>query len=141
LTMIHIFFFSSRRRHTISDRDWSSDVCSSDLATARWSQRGHYDLAIYDTLTRSVRHLTAGDDTDEDPHWSPDGSRIAFVRREAGSWRSRLCVIDAGGDALRCLKAEGQTGLGIAGWADAHRIWLRRGSGGDSARLERVDVE
>src|SRR5699024_11642321 len=25
------FFFSSRRRHTISKRDWSSDVCSSDL--------------------------------------------------------------------------------------------------------------
>src|SRR5215471_14655731 len=26
------FFFSSGRRHTISLRDWSSDVCSSDLA-------------------------------------------------------------------------------------------------------------
>src|SRR5206468_5954142 len=26
-----LFFFSSRRRHTRSDRDWSSDVCSSDL--------------------------------------------------------------------------------------------------------------
>src|SRR5216683_3572907 len=26
-----VFFFSSRRRHTRSDRDWSSDVCSSDL--------------------------------------------------------------------------------------------------------------
>src|SRR5207249_1750821 len=26
------FFFSSRRRHTISKRDWSSDVCSSDLS-------------------------------------------------------------------------------------------------------------
>src|SRR5205809_3040186 len=25
------FFFSSRRRHTICSRDWSSDVCSSDL--------------------------------------------------------------------------------------------------------------
>src|SRR5437868_6003808 len=25
------FFFSSRRRHTNSKRDWSSDVCSSDL--------------------------------------------------------------------------------------------------------------
>src|SRR5690349_23826697 len=25
------FFFSSRRRHTSSLRDWSSDVCSSDL--------------------------------------------------------------------------------------------------------------
>src|SRR2546428_7613374 len=27
------FFFSSRRRHTRSDRDWSSDVCSSDLTS------------------------------------------------------------------------------------------------------------
>src|SRR2546429_3401306 len=26
------FFFSSRRRHTRCSRDWSSDVCSSDLA-------------------------------------------------------------------------------------------------------------
>src|SRR5437870_12374045 len=28
------FFFSSRRRHTIWPRDWSSDVCSSDLVVA-----------------------------------------------------------------------------------------------------------
>src|SRR5439155_4314473 len=27
----HYFFFSSRRRHTRWPRDWSSDVCSSDL--------------------------------------------------------------------------------------------------------------
>src|SRR3712207_7987242 len=29
--MLLIFFFSSRRRHTRYWRDWSSDVCSSDL--------------------------------------------------------------------------------------------------------------
>src|SRR5260221_9872120 len=29
---VHLFFFSSRRRHTRSLCDWSSDVCSSDLA-------------------------------------------------------------------------------------------------------------
>src|SRR5262249_60391811 len=29
------FFFSSRRRHTRLVSDWSSDVCSSDLASAR----------------------------------------------------------------------------------------------------------
>src|SRR5699024_11272460 len=29
--MLVLFFFSSRRRHTRSKRDWSSDVCSSDL--------------------------------------------------------------------------------------------------------------
>src|SRR5438874_4144296 len=29
---LDFFFFSSRRRHTRSLRDWSSDVCSSDLS-------------------------------------------------------------------------------------------------------------
>src|SRR5439155_17453915 len=29
------FFFSSRRRHTRWPRDWSSDVCSSDLRSCR----------------------------------------------------------------------------------------------------------
>src|SRR5439155_12876460 len=30
---VYFFFFSSRRRHTRWPRDWSSDVCSSDLAS------------------------------------------------------------------------------------------------------------
>src|SRR5438067_4460656 len=39
------FFFSSRRRHTRSKRDWSSDVCSSDL---RHSSRQSTDsLSMY----------------------------------------------------------------------------------------------
>src|SRR6266550_9559208 len=29
---VFFFFFSSRRRHTRCSRDWSSDVCSSDLS-------------------------------------------------------------------------------------------------------------
>src|SRR5687768_17764513 len=42
--LIGLFFFSSRRRHTRCSRDWSSDVCSSDLAAAptsptAWSTR------------------------------------------------------------------------------------------------------
>src|SRR5699024_4231628 len=32
LVNVSFFFFSSRRRHTRSKRDWSSDVCSSDLS-------------------------------------------------------------------------------------------------------------
>src|SRR5690606_41805118 len=31
LNTASLFFFSSRRRHTRFSRDWSSDVCSSDL--------------------------------------------------------------------------------------------------------------
>src|SRR5256885_8023505 len=32
---VFVFFFSSRRRHTRLQGDWSSDVCSSDLITSR----------------------------------------------------------------------------------------------------------
>src|SRR5438874_10001100 len=35
LEVFFFFFFSSRRRHTRSLRDWSSDVCSSDLLPPR----------------------------------------------------------------------------------------------------------
>src|SRR2546429_9334131 len=34
------FFFSSRRRHTRCSRDWSSDVCSSDLEARGGGRRG-----------------------------------------------------------------------------------------------------
>src|SRR5690606_40673754 len=34
-----LFFFSSRRRHTSFSRDWSSDVCSSDLGAGFTGQR------------------------------------------------------------------------------------------------------
>src|SRR2546422_9858833 len=33
-SVLFFFFFSSRRRHTRCSRDWSSDVCSSDLIPA-----------------------------------------------------------------------------------------------------------
>src|SRR5574339_842552 len=38
------FFFSSRRRHTISPGDWSSDVCSSDLPP--WTEGSSESLAL-----------------------------------------------------------------------------------------------
>src|SRR3712207_7475566 len=41
---VYIFFFSSRRRHTRYWRDWSSDVCSSDLLMLV-HELGHYVTA------------------------------------------------------------------------------------------------
>src|SRR2546429_2979786 len=51
---LFLFFFSSRRRHTRCSRDWSSDVCSSDLrqrlaalaAVAPADRRLHPDAAV-----------------------------------------------------------------------------------------------
>src|SRR2546430_11693393 len=69
------FFFSSRRRHTRFDCDWSSDVCSSDLNTTTVSttfiptllpsmstgQRYHIYLAFYYWLPNGP--VTAGGST------------------------------------------------------------------------------
>src|SRR5690606_40465117 len=41
-----VFFFSSRRRHTRFSRDWSSDVCSSDLGAALDGGQVRLDLAV-----------------------------------------------------------------------------------------------
>src|SRR5204863_5802974 len=48
------FFFSSRRRHTRSLRDWSSDVCSSDLniqAAKRLTGGGPEAMALADRVS------------------------------------------------------------------------------------------
>src|SRR5687768_18188736 len=37
--VLSVFFFSSRRRHTRCSRDWSSDVCSSDLPGTQLTMR------------------------------------------------------------------------------------------------------
>src|SRR6266513_5179786 len=50
------FFFSSRRRHTRSKRDWSSDVCSSDLA----NQGGYTVGALVQCNCGSRRQLRIG---------------------------------------------------------------------------------
>src|SRR6266536_2137329 len=42
-------FFSSRRRHTRSTRDWSSDVCSSDLQLTEKLLEAGFDVT---TMTR-----------------------------------------------------------------------------------------
>src|SRR5207249_7842856 len=47
LFFFFFFFFSSRRRHTRSKRDWSSDVCSSDLsASPRRRARPRHDARL-----------------------------------------------------------------------------------------------
>src|SRR5438094_8031872 len=58
--MSFFFFFSSRRRHTRSYGDWSSDVCSSDLARA-YRDRDGVVAARVDGLALDLdRRLAAG---------------------------------------------------------------------------------
>src|SRR5215211_8307830 len=53
-----LFFFSSRRRHTRSLCDWSSDVCSSDLLLLIVSITGLYGIAANRRAFEDVRRLS-----------------------------------------------------------------------------------
>src|SRR5256884_8461419 len=52
------FFFSSRRRHTRCSRDWSSDVCSSDLVET--NLRKCFQLQVANTECDDFLHSGAG---------------------------------------------------------------------------------
>src|SRR3712207_8983295 len=53
-----VLFFSSRRRHTRYWRDWSSDVCSSDLMLDEATSA--VDTATEQLVQRSLEKLLAG---------------------------------------------------------------------------------
>src|SRR5436309_12360702 len=66
LVYLFFFFFSSRRRHTRFSRDWSSDVCSSDLGDVKYhlGAEGVRNTAagkIGVTLAANPSHLEAVD--------------------------------------------------------------------------------
>src|SRR5204862_3699557 len=59
LLLLYFFFFSSRRRHTRSLRDWSSDVCSSDLSAMPHSgQASRCDSTFAWKITPDNQQLT-----------------------------------------------------------------------------------
>src|SRR2546422_10539583 len=66
--MYCFFFFSSRRRHTRCSRDWSSDVCSSDLV--------NYLQAENSGTGAALGIIAAGTDTDISINMQPKGAGL-----------------------------------------------------------------
>src|SRR2546422_9458493 len=69
LCLCFFFFFSSRRRHTRCSRDWSSDVCSSDLYSPwhrvdgwRLNEESHHDFVFMDGEARHPVRVRFTDD-------------------------------------------------------------------------------
>src|SRR5699024_554424 len=89
------FLFSSRRRHTRSKRDWSSDVCSSDLALLPDRQQ----LARAARTIEEARDRLAG--TMELIYVLPDFYGT-YPKPCMGGWGSRQLTITPNGDALPC---------------------------------------
>src|SRR5439155_18855769 len=53
-------FFSSRRRHTRWPRDWSSDVCSSDLTIASERPQSGHPVLFSSRHPEELKELVAG---------------------------------------------------------------------------------
>jgi hypothetical protein len=71
---------------------------------------GRPELYVADADGGSPRQLLEQENWDSDPHWSPDGSMIAFVRRPAGAAEggpSEVWVMQSdGGDARRLTSGQ-----------------------------------
>src|SRR5690606_39296245 len=100
------FFFSSRRRHTSFSRDWSSDVCSSDLT--RLGVRGGDGQRALLLVGEFLGDLLDAFDLAQDfpgrgndalPRWRHAGQVFATAREEIGraSCRARRAVAEGGG--------------------------------------------
>src|SRR5699024_11886730 len=81
-------YLSSRRRHTRSKRDWSSDVCSSDLIRSRTH---HYPFRLVppDILTEYLEDLSSKEGINVGAGVFP-----LVVRAGGGSVRDTLSVLD-----------------------------------------------
>src|SRR2546427_5228570 len=102
-----MFFFSSRRRHTRFDCDWSSDVCSSDLETQMLVDRAEqvvFDLSqsrvttefshIEELLKESFERITALYEAGADVTGVPSGFRD-LDRLTSGFQPGNLVIIAA----------------------------------------------
>src|SRR5690606_41046340 len=67
----YLFFFSSRRRHATFSRDWSSDVCSSDLTSP---SPPTLTRSVNSDVTKRIRWASGGVDRVSDKGVSVDAA-------------------------------------------------------------------
>src|SRR5690606_41146552 len=97
-----VFFFSSRRRHTRFSRDWSSDVCSSDLPGVVLALRMQRAVGVDPAAgprRGAVAALVRADHAVEPGALRRQAARILLVggprseeRRVGKEWRSRCAA-------------------------------------------------
>src|SRR5699024_11787274 len=76
-----LFFFSSRRRHTRSKRDWSSDVCSSDLLQVEYILKIDYMSQVWLEWKTGVGHRYVEQNTREFLDHVLDGEAHTFTKK------------------------------------------------------------
>jgi dipeptidyl aminopeptidase/acylaminoacyl peptidase len=118
-------------RGRVTNMRWSPD----GHALAFVSSRGdHSFVGVYDLATKTLAYLDPDVDHDEHPVWSPDGTRIAFVRetaltrqavhavrRTGRPWSIRIATVSTG-TATELWRASPGVGSVFSGFASAGQL-------------------
>lgn len=134
----------SERRLTFTPGDDDMGSFSPDgryiaFPTARWNPHGWSDIAILDLRTSGIRRITASDSYDRGPIWSPDGSRLAFVRSNLAPGRAgndEICWVPISGGVAHCPAITELQLVSITGWLDETTLLLQH-QGLTSPRMAR----
>src|SRR6266853_2675254 len=99
MSSILFFLFSSRRRHTSFDCDWSSDVCSSDLELKIWYDGAGGDLngdGVVDSTDAAIEAQVLGlwyREKNSDP-WTKLGASQALDEKSFTYALPHFCEYD-----------------------------------------------
>jgi dipeptidyl aminopeptidase/acylaminoacyl peptidase len=110
-----VVWIGDQQLHTRGDGSalrWSPDGAHLAFVSTR---NDHAFVGVYDVATKTLRYLAPTIDTDQDPAWSPDSRRVAFVRTPA---RTRVEVFGArrSGRPWSIWVADASTGAGHVAW-------------------------
>jgi DNA-binding winged helix-turn-helix (wHTH) protein/Tol biopolymer transport system component len=89
---------------------------SNDGAWAAFARYPECTLWVSRADGSDRRQITAPDIEAHQPHWSPDGSRIAFMGRMPGK-PSKIYIVNASGGAAREVKPEDPFDQGVPSWS------------------------
>ncbi|MES2306798.1 MAG: AAA family ATPase [Gemmatimonadota bacterium] len=110
---------------------WSPDGRFVVFQSNRWTTgpSANFDLSIVDLTSNHVRRLTADAADEVTPSWSPDGSRIAYVKRSALAAGDSVCWIGVDGRRGVCRSVSDRAIGAVLGWLDAATVVVAAGSG------------
>ena len=122
--------------------DWAPDYSTLLIESARGGARGHRAIWAIDISRHSVRRVTSGGsrgESDGTARWSPDGSRIAFVRRYFDIRPSEFCTVDSDSRFEQCRVLVGRSVRDLGGWIDHEHVLVMTDSA-DVGHTESVRV-